>query len=371
MTITSGLDMEGRVTDWAAAYKQGYRFAVPRCVGENGAVDPDWAPNVDGARAAGLLAGAYHFIAGGTSAAHCKVFKDAIAPKIATGPLLIWLDIEKPNYHPNPTAADVASWFAEWRKDYPTAPVIAYAPRWYVTGYMGGANLAQYTPYLWASLYPPAGTKIDFENAPVWTTAYGGWKGPVGWQYAGTTAIGIGASVDLNVFHGDMAALSRLAAGGSSMAEFIAAGGLDLASTYCIDLKAGTNLYKDETTVGTTLSKDSTVDYLGQSSGFYFVRVSTSAFYTDGIARQTQAMVKPTEFAARPRAKTDAEAQAAAARFYTAPATDCAPAIKAATDPLNAQIVDLTKQVKDAAAQEKERIALASGGSESNRIRNL
>ena len=171
--------------------------------------------------------------------------------------------------------------------------------------------------------------------------------------------------------------------GGSSVAEFIAAGGLDLASDYCIDLKAGTKLYKDETTVGTTLGSDATVDYLGQSSGFYFVRVTTGAFYTDSTSRETQVMVKPTEFAARPRAKTEAELQATAGRYVTA--TDCATQVKAATDPLNAQIATLTADLATAkAAQakaeadavtakaaEQERIALASGSAEADRIRAL
>lgn len=62
----------------------------------------------------------------------------------------------------------------------------------------------------------------------------------------------------------------------------------------------------------------------------------------------------------------------------TAPVSDCAPAVKAATDPLNAQVASLTSQLAaaqaaatTAAANEKDRIAKAAGAAETARIRGL
>ena len=143
------------------------------------------------------------------------------------------------------------------------------------------------------------------------------------------------------------------------MAEFISAGGLSLASDYAIDLPAGTRLYANETTVGGSLSKDATVSYFGQSSGFYFVLVSTGDrdFYPDGLQRSTLVMVKPQEFVARPYKRPTAPD----------PAPDCTAAVqKAVTAQKNTDALALASAIDKAAIDERERIALA----EANRIRN-
>jgi hypothetical protein len=55
----------------------------------------------------------------------------------------------------------------------------------------------------------------------------------------------------------------------------------------------------------------------------------------------------------------------------TAPITDCAPAVTAATAPLNEQVAILKLSLANATADERERIALASAEDEAVRIRGI
>ena len=55
----------------------------------------------------------------------------------------------------------------------------------------------------------------------------------------------------------------------------------------------------------------------------------------------------------------------------TVPVTDCTAAVKAATDPLNAQVTVLKTQLSVAVAGERERIARLSGEAEAVRIRGI
>lgn len=227
MTLT-GIDMEGRITNWPRVKGLGYSFATTRVVGENGAIDPDWKANVAGARSQGLVAGGYHFIAAGTSDEHCRIFKDQVAPAIEAGPFLVQLDVERPNFHPEPTYPDIAAWFAEWRRDFPTHPVIAYIPRWYITGHLGSTTkLAALTPFWWNSDY-----RRDIDG---WALKAGGWSSPAFWQYRGTSDLAVGAKVDLNLTRldaGALALLGRPTALPESDTEEPVGVNLDLAATH-------------------------------------------------------------------------------------------------------------------------------------------
>jgi GH25 family lysozyme M1 (1,4-beta-N-acetylmuramidase) len=212
-----GLDFEGRVSNWPQVARLGYRFAVSRCIGENGALDPDFAPNLKGAAAAGLVPGGYHFIAGGgTVRDHARRFIDALGDPRGK---LVQLDVEKPNFHPNPTIDDVAAWFDVWRSAsaaHRAHPVLLYTGSWYWNGAgypIRNANGAKFTPYLWHSGgagYRTA-TRYPGDGATTWSVSYGGWSAPTLWQYRGSINIGVGASVDLNALRGDLATLHRLA----------------------------------------------------------------------------------------------------------------------------------------------------------------
>ena len=160
------------------------------------------------------------------------------------------------------------------------------------------------------------------------------------------------------------------------MTEYIAAGGLTLASSHCIDLPKDVKLYKSPGTVGGTLSRDATVDYLGLSGGFYFVLVNTADrdFYADGVARTTQVLVNRDEFTARPRPKTAAELVSTASRY----GADDTPFDQADIDAALEGQAGTVAQLKDdlvaaqtaagnAAGMERERIAAA----EAARIRAL
>ena len=202
-----GLDMQGRITDWPRAKALGKLYAITRCVGENGAVDPDYAANAKGAAAAGLIPGGYHFIAHGTSAEHCKVFVDAMGDP--TGKLVM-LDVENPNYHPDPTADDVYAWLREYRRHQPTHPVIVYTRENFWASLRIPTLVDPYAVFM-TSRYPSQ-TSIAYpgDTGGGWDDLLSGRK-PLFWQYTGSRNLGLGAAVDLSAFHGTLADLRNLA----------------------------------------------------------------------------------------------------------------------------------------------------------------
>src|ERR1700722_14511447 len=62
--MIKGLDVskEQGAIDWAQVGAAGYRFVIVKCGNGNDEPDPTYAQNVNGARAAGLLVAAYHFV---------------------------------------------------------------------------------------------------------------------------------------------------------------------------------------------------------------------------------------------------------------------------------------------------------------------
>jgi GH25 family lysozyme M1 (1,4-beta-N-acetylmuramidase) len=206
MTL-QGIDFEGRITDWQKAKALGKSYAISRCVGEQGAVDPDCAPNMRGAAAAGLIPGGYHFIAHGTARAHCRIFVDAMGDPSGK---LVMVDVETPNAHPHPDASDVAEWYDEYRHHHPTHPVVLYSRQgfWYSIG-----NPTIHDPYtvLMTSRYPFSAPNLTYpsDTGMGWNDRYGGLV-PKFWQYTGSRNLGLGASVDLSAYHGTLAELRDL-----------------------------------------------------------------------------------------------------------------------------------------------------------------
>ena len=211
MTL-QGIDAQGRVTQWSNVVGSGVTFAIFRCVGENGKIDPDYAPNVKAAHASGVIPGGYHFIAGGgTVVEHCKRFVGTMGDPMG---LLVAVDVERPNHHDSPKFADVQRWFDEYRKHHPTHPVLLYTGRWFwhpkSFGNPDGSGLS---PHSWGSFYPkhPDSGRLSAG----WNRPFGGWDGPTIWQYRGGGKLvngkGAGARVDLNAYRGSLDDLRALA----------------------------------------------------------------------------------------------------------------------------------------------------------------
>ena len=204
MTL-QGIDFNGRIANWARARSLGKAYAISRLVGENGVIDPNYAPNVAGASKAGLVPGGYQFLARGTAAAHCRIFIDAMGDP--TGKLVM-VDVETPNEHKPPNADDVAAWFAEYRRQVPLHPVIVYS-RANIWASIGNPRITDPHSVLMTSGYP-GGTAYPGDKGGFWDDRYGG-LAPKFWQYVGTTELHLGAGVDLSAFKGTIDELWRLA----------------------------------------------------------------------------------------------------------------------------------------------------------------
>jgi lysozyme len=196
--------------DWTQVKKSGITFAVARCVREHGGVDSTYARNVAGQRRAGLIPGAYAFLAGGGVAqAQARTFIRAIGDP--TGKLIM-LDIERPSFHPTPTLADVQAFVAEWRKAHPQHPLLLYGSSGAVLGKIGRlASLQAFGP-LWLAFYRVGvGTtpgqfyaSIGGNAAQQWRLAFSGWTGPSIWQFTSTQVRvpGVAGNIDTNAFRG-------------------------------------------------------------------------------------------------------------------------------------------------------------------------
>lgn len=203
MTL-QGIDFQGRITNWTRARTLGKAYAIARCVGENGAVDPDYKANVAGAAKAGLVPGGYHFIARGTAREHCRKFIDTMGDPVGK---LVMVDVETPNEHKAPRADDVAAWFDEYRSHVPDHPIIVYS-RANIWAGIGNPRITDPHAVLMTSGYP-GGTAYPGDKGFFWDDRYGG-LAPRFWQYVGTTDLDLGAGVDLSAFKGTIDDLWRL-----------------------------------------------------------------------------------------------------------------------------------------------------------------
>lgn len=204
--------------DWARVKNSGISFAVARCVVENGAVDPTYARNVAGQREAGLIPGAYAFLAGGGVAKEqARTFIQTIGDPAG---MLVMLDIERPSFHTTPTVADVNAFVAEWAAAHAHHPIFLYGSSGSVLGSLGRlADLHSHGP-LWLASYPKGAglTPPEFfgsiggNAANQWGLSFGGWHGPTIWQFTSTVVRvpGIAANVDTDAFRGSREALLAL-----------------------------------------------------------------------------------------------------------------------------------------------------------------
>jgi hypothetical protein len=265
--------MEGRVTNWGRVKALGYAYSISRLVGEQGAVDPDYAPNTAGAIGVGIVPGGYHFIAHGTAAEHCKLFVDAMGDPRGK---IVMLDVENPNAHPKPTEADVGAWFNEYRKHVPDHTVVVYSRENYWFG-IGDPKLGP-NVVLMTSRYPGSST-YPGDGAYAWTERWGGLS-PRFWQWKGSSAIGVGASVDFSAFKGTLAELQAIA-GTNPLAPDTSTGGITVPiipqALAHIVLTADTHLYTDPdlgSQLPSTLPKGKRLRKFGGLPGWQFVQVT-------------------------------------------------------------------------------------------------
>jgi lysozyme len=194
--LAAGIDVskdQGEV-DWAAVAGAGTAFAFVKATDGQTYVDPLFAQNWSGARAAGLRRGAYHFFrAEDSPQAQAEFFWQTVGGDYDL-PLVV--DVEETMGQSATVVVSNLQLF------------LASLQQW-----SGKQPMIYTAPGFWNGLATSA-----FGSFPLWVAEYGvaqpqlpsGWMLWDFWQYneAGQVA-GIQGSVDLNVFSGPLAALQQ------------------------------------------------------------------------------------------------------------------------------------------------------------------
>ena len=187
--LAQGIDVsksQGAV-DWPSVAQAGYVFAFVKATDGQDYVDPTFAANWAGAKAAGLLRGAYHFFrAEDDPDVQAEWFWKTVG---AGADLPLVVDVEE-------------------MMDQPAATVVANLTRFLTSlqGWTGKPSMIYTAPGFWQQLGTTA-----FGSYPLWVAEYGasqptlpaGWAIWDFWQYSETGQVpGITGNVDLDVFSG-------------------------------------------------------------------------------------------------------------------------------------------------------------------------
>lgn len=224
-TTLRGVDVsvyQGTI-DWAAAARGGVRFAMIR-QSHGTTTDTTFARNWAGARAAGILRGAYqYFDPYGDAAAQANALCTALlAAGFGPGDLPPMIDVEQPAPTGGPALPSPAAYTALVRTWMQTVRArlgvdgIIYSGGYYWDPYVGSTAFAS-NP-LWHPQYPNyPGTIYQLADpAPLGgcpTSVSNAWSTWTFWQFAGNNgrAPGFTGAVDISIFNGTMADLNRLA----------------------------------------------------------------------------------------------------------------------------------------------------------------
>ena len=212
MDFVNGIDVsdfQGDDIDWNLVKDSGYSFAIAKATQGAGDVQTSFAHNIDGIRAAGMIAGAYHFLS----------WEDDPAAQAAN-----FLSVYTPRNGDLPPALDCEAVPAGTSSDTCIAQISGFLEA--VEPHLKGARMLLYMSYSFPSGYLNGGT--DFGGHPLWVAAYnddsyesnippawaGKTPGMVMWQYSDgsipTTQppiAGLGSSIDRDRFIGDLDAL--------------------------------------------------------------------------------------------------------------------------------------------------------------------
>lgn len=203
MTPLEGVDVShhnGNV-DWQAVKNAGISFAFIKATEGNSFVDPLFAANMAGCRAAGIVPGAYHFfhydIDPGAQAQH---FIKTIG-QVQPGDMPPTIDVEAPG----DGGGNITS---------PASEVVKNIQQFLDNVHQAtGHQCIVYTyPYFWQTVL---GNPNTFATTnPLWIASYGvpaphlvgGWQTYTFWQYTDNGSVPGIPHVDRDRFNGDMAA---------------------------------------------------------------------------------------------------------------------------------------------------------------------
>lgn len=185
--------------DWQAVATR-FPFAFVRASQGDAKLDSHFAQNWAGARAAGVIRGAYHFLeAAPDPVAQARHFTDAIARAggLAAGDLPPALDVE-PRGHEYPSLRTVRACLDAIERSLGRTPII-YIQGWFYQSVLGAPR--------------------ELRRYPLWIAGhyhtYDGWA-PSFWQYGFDEAVpGVAGKVDADRFEGTLEQLRQLTGGGA------------------------------------------------------------------------------------------------------------------------------------------------------------
>jgi hypothetical protein len=166
-----------------------------------GFVDRLLPGNIDGARAHGLLPGAYHFLEAGNGAAQADHFLACLGAVGGIRGLLCAVDVELQNSTTGPSLADVTAFRGRWEAKVGKGRLILYTGGWYWSGHLGNPQQHGDLP-LWDSAYVPgAGDPWQIVKGvtPGYFPAFGGWSNYLLRQYSSAASIGGISPCDVSV----------------------------------------------------------------------------------------------------------------------------------------------------------------------------
>ncbi|MFL6232935.1 MAG: glycoside hydrolase family 25 protein [Thermoanaerobaculia bacterium] len=185
------------VIDWNLVAEAGMAFAFIKATEGISTVDPEFQDNWSGAKAAGLLRGAYHFYQPGDDPQQQAEYFLSVVQTVP-GDLPPVLDVEIPA-EASEIIAGAQAWLAA------VAQATAKIPILYTS------------PSFWAQL---GASVTGFSQFPLWVAEYGvtapkipeGWTAWTFWQFSESGSVsGIEGSVDLDIFQGTLQGLQQMA----------------------------------------------------------------------------------------------------------------------------------------------------------------
>jgi lysozyme len=215
--MVNGIDVSAYQPDvsFGTVHDAGFSFVYIKATESTGYASSTFAAQWQGAGAAGMLRGGYHYFDfNADPAAQAAFFLSVCAP--AHGALPPMVDLEQTDGVPSP-AQNVASLatFVEAVEKATGVRCVLYVdyPCW--SGTLGGTTGFSGHPF-WAPSYlqgvvkPPPGAGVPpiMQPPPPQITAWSNWTF---WQYSQSGSVaGVSGSVDLDVFNGTLAQLQAL-----------------------------------------------------------------------------------------------------------------------------------------------------------------
>jgi len=213
MATVPGIDVSywNAGIDWPKVRATGQRFVFVKATEGDSYSDPSFAANWSGAKAAGLLRGAYHFFRANVDAKkQAARFIDQLKSVNDNGELSPVLDLETNDGQKKDKIIERAkAWLDLVEGAFSKKPII-YSAQYFLQDYFseaGGGPPVWTKDYpLWLAQYP---NNYSEDSKPFLPR---GWFNWTFWQYSEKGRVnGINANVDMNVFNGTLEQLYQFA----------------------------------------------------------------------------------------------------------------------------------------------------------------